>query len=444
MSDGHHHPASGPLGRIFRLGSWDENLRIAEILRRETVGGGLLVVAAVIAVILANSPAGASYEALREFTIGPESLHLHLSLATWAADGLLAIFFFLVGLELKHEFVAGDLREPKKALVPVVAAVGGVAIPALIYAAVNAGHPDALRGWAIPTATDIAFALAVLAVIGSHLPGALRTFLLTLAVVDDLIAIVIIAVVYTDRIDWLPLGVAVLTITAYALLAHRFRAWFGRRRLAAWLVLLPIGAVAWALMHASGIHATIAGVALGLAVPVGRRGGGGAEHGLARTLEHRIRPISAGFAVPVFAFFAAGVHVGGWDGLLSAFSDPITLGILAALVLGKPLGIVAATWGVTKATSAELDDSVAWIDLVGVGLLGGIGFTVSLLVSELSFPLGSTEEAHAKVGVLLASVAAALLASVVLVARNRRYRLIEERESADSDADGVPDAYQAS
>ena len=179
---------------IFARGSYAEALRIGEILRKETVGGALLVVAAVLALIWANSPASDSYFALRDFKVGYEPWHLELSLGAWAADGLLAIFFFLVGLELKREFVAGDLRQLNKSVVPVTAAAGGVLVPALIYAAVNISSPETLRGWAIPTATDIAFAVAVLAIIGSHLPSALRIFLLTLAVVDDLIAISIIAI----------------------------------------------------------------------------------------------------------------------------------------------------------------------------------------------------------------------------------------------------------
>lgn len=412
--------------RLFGRGSHEENLRIAEILRSETVGGGLLVAAAVLAIVLANSGAASGYTALRELVVGPEALHLHLPLHAWAADGLLTVFFFLVGLELKQEFVAGDLRDPARAVLPVLAAVGGVATPAVVYALVNAAHPETLRGWAIPTATDIAFAVAVLAVIGSHLPSALRTFLLTLAVVDDLIAIVIIAVFYTDHLSLLPLALAVVPIALYAWLVRRYRPFLARHPAADWLILLPIGVVAWWLVHSSGIHATLAGVALGLTVPVKRSDGRTDAPGLAKILEHRLRPVSAGLAVPVFAFFAAGVDVGGAAGLRAALADPITLGVVAGLILGKPVGIVAATWLVTRLTRAELDDSVAWVDLVGVGVLAGIGFTVSLLVSELSFAAPAVD--HAKAGVLAASVLAALLASAILIPRNRRYRALETAE----------------
>jgi len=430
---------------VFSRGSYAEALRIGEILRKETVGGALLVIAAVVALIWANSPASDSYFALRDLKVGYEPWHLELSLGAWAADGLLAIFFFLVGLELKREFVAGDLRQISKSIVPVAAAVGGVAVPAVIYAVVNLASPETLRGWAIPTATDIAFAVAVLAIIGSHLPSALRIFLLTLAVVDDLIAISIIAFFYSSDIHVVPLLLAVIPLAIYAFLAQKFRRFFGLHAAAAWLVLLPLGAVTWALVHASGIHATVAGVLLGFAIPVIRSqasGGPDAGPGLAEIFEHRFRPISAGVAVPIFAFFSAGVAVGGWAGLGSALTDPVALGIILGLVLGKPIGILATTWVLTKATRATLDSSFKWVDVFGVALLAGIGFTVSLLVAELSFGNGSLHDDHAKVGILAASLIAALLATAVLRTRNRQYRLAEELEKVDSDHDGVPDVYQ--
>lgn len=434
-----------PQSRVFSRGSYSEALRIGAILRKETVGGALLVAAAVIALIWANSPASDSYFALRDLKFGYEPWHLELSLGAWAADGLLAIFFFLVGLELKREFVAGDLREIKKSIVPVAAAAGGVVVPALIYAAINLASPETLRGWAIPTATDIAFAVAVLAIIGSHLPSALRIFLLTLAVVDDLIAISIIAFFYSTDIQVTPLLLALIPLGLYAFLAQKYRHFFGRKAAAAWLILLPLGIVTWALVHASGIHATVAGVLLGFAVPVIRSqagGGPGAGPGLAEIFEHRFRPISAGIAVPVFAFFSAGVAVGGWSGFVSALSDPVALGIIVALVLGKPIGILGTTWVLTKATRARLDDSLKWIDIFGVALLAGIGFTVSLLVAELSFGLGSPYDDHAKVGILAASLIAAVLATLVLTSRNRYYRQAEELEKVDADQDGIPDVYQ--
>ncbi len=429
-----------------RYGTYAEARRIGEILRKETVGGVLLAFSAAIAIVWANTPMADSYFALRDFEIGYEPWHLKLSLGAWAADGLLAIFFFFVGLELKREFVAGDLRRFSTAIVPIGAAAGGVIVPALFYVLVVRGDENLVHGWAIPTATDIAFAVAVLAIIGSRLPSALRIFLLTLAVVDDLIAISIIAVFYTDHIEIVPLVIAFAVIAVYGFLAQHYRAFFRLHPLAAWLILLPIGIVAWAFMHASGIHATIAGVLLGFTIPVlHKRNSSDAQKkrtGLAKEFEHRFRPLSAGFAVPVFAFFAAGVSVGGLEGIQVAFANPVTLAIVAALVLGKPIGITLATWLITKIGRIRLDPALRWMDLVGVGLLAGIGFTVSLLVAELSFDAGSAEHDYAKVAILAASIIAALLAALILGTRNRRYRKIQEREQIDANADGIPDVYQ--
>lgn len=424
---------------IFPSTSRAESIRVTEILRKETVGGILLVIFAAIALIWANSPWADAYFAIRDFEVGYEPWHLKLSLGAWAADGLLAIFFFLVGLELKREFVAGDLRKPSTAIVPIVAAIGGVAVPALLYVAVVGTTTSEARGWAIPTATDIAFAVAVLALIGSHLPSALRIFLLTLAVVDDLIAIGIIAIFYTESIELVPLLLALVAIAVYGAIAQRFRQFFHVRPGAAWLILLPIGFTAWALMHASGIHATIAGVLLGFTIPVLHRKAHrseGSGPGLAEIFEHRFRPLSAGFAVPVFAFFSAGVAIGGAEGFVSALTDPVLIGIVLGLVVGKPLGITAATWLITRIRRINLDPSLRWIDIAGVGVLAGIGFTVSLLVAELSFAAGSPHYDHSKVAILTASVVAALLAAVVLGLRNRRYRKALDHDADAHESDG--------
>jgi Na+:H+ antiporter, NhaA family len=445
MTENHTPPVPPEPRHVPSRGSYGEALRIGEILRKETVGGALLVIAAAIAIIWANSPWAEGYFTLRDITFGYEPWHLELSLCTWAADGLLAVFFFLVGLELKREFVAGDLRNPRQALIPVAAAFGGVAVPALIFVAINFRDPEAVHGWAIPTATDIAFAVAVLAVIGSHLPSALRLFLLTLAVVDDLIAISIIAVFYTDDLQAVPLLWALVPLAVYAFLARRFSRFFGQKKWAAWVILLPIGIVVWALVHASGIHATVAGVVLGFMIPVLRRhsqGGTTTGPGLSEILEHRLRPLSAGVAVPIFAFFSAGVALGGWEGFTSAMTDPVALGILCGLVIGKPIGILATTFILSRFTGARLDPSLRWIDMTGMGLLAGIGFTVSLLVTELSFTAGDAHTEHAKVAVMTSSIVAALLASTILVARNKKYKEIEAADSVDEDDDGVPDVYQ--
>ncbi|TFB46485.1 Na+/H+ antiporter NhaA [Cryobacterium tagatosivorans] len=440
-------PPSPARAWILSRSSYPEYLRVASILRKETVGGALLLAATVVALVLANTPAADFYFAVRDFEVGYEPWHLKLSLGAWAADGLLAIFFFLAGLELKREFVAGELRVFSRAIVPVAAALGGVIIPALIFAAVNfGGGAGAVRGWAIPTATDIAFAVAVLAVIGSHLPSALRIFLLTLAVVDDLLAIVIIALFYSTDIQVIPLLLAVLPLALYAFLAHRYANFFVTRAFAAWLILLPLGVMAWALVHGSGIHATVAGVLLGFTVPVlhrDRDGRVGDGPGLAESFEHRFRPLSAGVAVPIFAFFSAGVAIGGGQGLVDALTDPVAIGIVVALVVGKPVGVLLATWLVTKTTRASLDPDLAWVDIVGVAVLAGVGFTVSLLISELAFGHGSVEDDHAKVAILSGSLLAALLATVLLRARNRHYRRVEEKEKTDADHDGVPDVFPA-
>jgi NhaA family Na+:H+ antiporter len=426
---------------LFARGSYREATRIADVLRKETVGGVLLMIGALVALVWANTPWSAAYESLRDLRVGPSDLfglHLDLSLGTWAADGLLAVFFFVAGLELKREFVAGDLRDPRKAALPVAAAVGGMAAPALFYVLVNLRAGDgALTGWAIPTATDIAFALAVLAVISTHLPTGLRTFLLTLAIVDDLLAITIIAVFYTSTLQVTPLLLSLVPIALFGVLVQK--------RIRSWWLLLPLALVAWVLMHESGVHATVAGVLLAFTVPVVRSdaaGGPDAGPGMAEHFEHRVRPLSQGFAVPVFAFFSAGVTVGGLSGLGAALSDSVAVGIVVGLVAGKTVGIAGATWLVSRFTRAELDPELGWPDVIGLSILGGMGFTVSLLIGELAFGAGSLRDEHVKVGVLTGTLLAALVAAVVLRLRDRRYRLIAEQEARDDDADGVPDVYQ--
>ena len=408
--------------RLFARGSPSEAGRVSEILRRESFGGFLLLFAAVVALIWANTGWSHAYTSLRDTAVGPAALHLHLTLGQWAGDGLLAIFFFIAGLELKREFVAGDLRDPRRAAIPVLAALGGVVTPALIYVLVNRGSPDE-RGWAVPTATDIAFALAVLAVVNTHLPSALRTFLLTLAVVDDMIAITIIAFFFTAGLDLLPLGLALLPLAGFALLVHR--------RVRSWYLLLPLALLTWALVHASGVHATVAGVLLAFTVPVRRRDGVQDKPGLAAHFEHRLRPLSAGLAVPIFAFFSAGVTVGGWSGLGAAVTNRVTIGVIVGLVVGKAIGIFGATYLIARFTRAELDENLAWSDVFGLAVLGGVGFTVSLLIGELAFGPGSVGDEYVKVGVLLGSLIAAILASIILRRRNRVYRQLVAQEELD-------------
>lgn len=388
---------------------------LLDTLRGERTGGVLLLIGTVAALLWANSPWSAAYRTVSEIVVGPSALHLDLSLAAWATDGLLAVFFFVVGVELKREIVTGELRQIGTAVVPVVAAVGGMAVPAALYLLVNTLAADgAPRGWAVPTATDIAFAVAVLSVVGRSLPAALRAFLLTLAVVDDLLGIVVIAVVYTDgvRLVWLAASLAAVALFGLLLRTRRTP-----------VVLRPVLAVvavtAWALMHASGVHATIAGVLLGLTAPAVARAG--EETSVAERLEHRWRPLSAGFAVPVFALFAAGVVLDG-DVLDATLRDPVAQGVALGLVVGKPLGILAATWLVARFTRATLAPGLGWADVAAVGAVAGIGFTVSLLIGELAFGSGSQHDEHLTVAVLLASTVAAVLGGTALALRGRAHR----------------------
>ncbi|HEX7609561.1 MAG TPA: Na+/H+ antiporter NhaA, partial [Solirubrobacteraceae bacterium] len=303
--------------RLFERLSAGSELNLADTLRTEKAGGALLLLGALTALVWANSPGRDAYQSLRSVTVGPAALHLQLTLGAWASDGLLAIFFFVVGLELKREIVGGELRRPATAVVPIVAAVGGMVAPALLYLAVNAAAPaGAPRGWAIPTATDIAFAVAVLSLVGRRLPNALRAFLLTLAVVDDLLAIIVIAFVYSASIRLAWVGAALVAVALFAVLT--------RRGVASFWVLAPLGLAGWAFMHASGVHATIAGVLLGLSVPAVARSGAGAS--LAERFEHRWRPVSAGVAVPVFALFAAGVAMSP-SAITDAIGDPAARGV---------------------------------------------------------------------------------------------------------------------
>ena len=419
--------------RLFGHGSWVEARRVAVVLRRETVGGALLLVAMVAALLWANSPWADTYLAVRDTRFGPAGLKLNLSTAEWAADGLLAVFFFIAGLELKREFVAGDLRDPRRAALPVAAAVGGMIVPAGLFVAitVNTGG-DALRGWAVPVATDIAFALAVLALIGRDLPSALRTFLLTLAVVDDLLAIIIIAVFFTTDLRAWPLLAAVVPLAVFGVLVQR--------RVRAWWLLMPLAFATWVLVHASGVHATVAGVLLAFTVPV-RGGRPVGSPGLAERFEHRWRPISAGVAVPVFALFAAGVSIGGLTGLQDAYADPVAVGVIAGLVLGKAAGVLGGAYLVARLTRAELDDDLTWLDVLGLGLLAGIGFTVSLLIGELAYGISSQRTDHVKVAVLTGSLLAAAAATVVLRLRAVAYRRLSQAEHIDADNDGIPDVY---
>lgn len=377
-------------------------------LRTETVGGSILLGATALALLAANGPWADGYLALRDLTIGPHSLHLDLTVGDWAKDGLLALFFFVAGLELKRELVVGELSRLKNALLPVIAAIGGMVVPALVAVGVGWGDPRLAQAWAIPVATDIAFALGVLALTASGLPTSARVFLLSLAVVDDLGAILLIAILFTGTFDLVAAGAAVALLALY---------WFLQRKRVrtAWLY-VPIAVGVWVAVHASGVHATIAGVALALLTRV--RTDPGEEESPCLRLEHRLQPWSAGLAVPVFAFFAAGIPVS-MSVLGELFTDRLALAILIGLVVGKLVGIVGASLLAVRFGVARLPADLGRRDIVAVAMLGGVGFTVSLLIADLS--LSGPDMELAKGAVLIASMLASLLAAVLLLRRSKAH-----------------------
>jgi NhaA family Na+:H+ antiporter len=382
-----------------------ERAFLADTLRAETTGGLVLVGAAVIALIWANSPWQDSYHHLRDAQLGP------LTVEGWATDGALTLFFYLAGVELKRELVVGTLAKISEAVVPVVAAICGMAMPALIYAAINLTVADGKpQGWAVPTATDIAFALAVLAIVGSSLPSALRAFLLTLAVVDDFGAILVIAVFFSHGLNLLALAAALALIAVFYLLQ--------RLRVRTPLAYLPIALGAWWFMHESGIHATIAGVALGLVTRV--LPDPGEKRSPAERVEHRLRPWSAGVAVPVFALFAAGVTLSG-SAVRAMLTDPVAIGVVAGLLAGKVIGVFGGSWLTARFTRAELNSDLAWRDVGAVSVLAGIGFTVALLIAQLAFGDDVAQIERAKAAVLIGSLLAAVVAAALLFRRNRAY-----------------------
>ncbi|WP_351230025.1 Na+/H+ antiporter NhaA [Streptomyces sp. NPDC002133] len=409
---------------------WPERVQVARALRTETVGGLVLLAAAVVALVWANSPVSGAYEHVRDFHFGISALGLDLSVGHWTADGLLTVFFLVAGIELKRELVVGELRTPATAALPVVAALCGMAVPAALYLVTTGIGGGSRAGWAVPMATDVAFALAVLAVLSTHLPSALRAFLLTLAVVDDLGAILVIAVFFTADLNLLALGGALAGLVVFYVLQRcRVRGWW-------WYV--PLGVAIWALMYNGGVHATVAGVAMGLILRTTRDEGENASPG-ART-EHLLRPVSAGVAVPLFALFAAGVSISA-AALGEVFTRPEPLGVVLGLVVGKTVGIFAGTYLAARFTRARLNPDLAWADVFALAVLAGIGFTVALLIGELAFPDPADAE-HIKAAVLLGSLIAATVAALLVKRRNGVYRRLWEEETRDEDADGVPDVYQ--
>lgn len=409
---GHHHTP----GEKFR-----------HFLHLESTGGVFLMVATVIALILANSPArDVVYDFWHAHAVvqfGPVTIDE--SLAHWVNDALMAIFFFVAGLEIKRELVVGELRDPQRAALPAVAALGGMVVPALIYTLINVGG-DGANGWGIPLATDIAFAVAVLAMVGKGLPSSLKVFLLSLAIADDIGAVMVIALFYSSSISFTWLGIAG-GLVAVVMVMKRLDIWFVPA-----YVLVGVGL--WVAMFESGVHATLAGVILGLMAPaIARRPDpttvdveATTPFGVVREvlvdaketvpvtdrLIHILHPWTAFVILPLFALANGGVAISG-SGLADAATSPVTVGIVFGLVLGKVVGIVFATRLAVSAGLGKLPDGISWTAVTGVALLAGIGFTVSLFITGLAFDDPGIQD-NAKIGVLSASALAATLGSVVL------------------------------
>jgi len=378
---------------------------LRNFLGLDAAPGILLIAMAVLAMALANSPLAWLYDALLatpvEIRVGP--LHLAKPLLLWINDGLMTLFFLLIALELKREVVEGNLSRPAQVVLPAIGAVGGMVVPALIYAGLNRGDPLALGGWAIPTATDIAFALGILALLGKRVSDSLRLFLLTLAIFDDLSAIVIIALFYTADLSFLSLAFAGATLTVLVAM-NRLHV----TRIAAYAC---VGVVLWVGVLKSGVHATLAGVALGLAIPLRPRAAG--DPSPLRRLEHALQPWVAYAIVPLFAFANAGVSLAGLS--LATLVEPVVLGIAAGLVVGKPLGIGLACAVAIGAGVARLPEGATWGSFAGVWVLCGIGFTMSLFITSLAFEHAGPEYTGAdRLGILVGSSLAAVAGYLLL------------------------------
>jgi len=382
---------------------------LTEFVREETNGGKLLLAATAIALLWANL-AGGSYHDVREapLHLGPDWLQLQLSVGDWIADGLLALFFFVAGMEIKRELTVGQLAGRRAATLPFMAAGGGMLVPALVAIAVSGGAAASNGAWAIPVATDIAFALGVLALVGSALPPGVRVLLLSMAVIDDLAAIALIAVLFTAGLSlaWLACGLAA---GAAYWLAHR-------ARIDPAPLLWAIAIVAWVCIHASGVHPTVTGIMLGLLTPVRPRDG--EQTAPVERYERRLHPISAGIAVPLFALVAAGIPLATAG---DALTDAIAVGVFAGLLVGKFAGVLGGAWLAVRLRLGTLPAQVGWADVVPVAVLAGIGYTVSLLVVQLSLDDERAQQ-HAAMAVLAASLLASLLALALLRLRARAHR----------------------
>jgi NhaA family Na+:H+ antiporter len=368
-------------------------------LETETSGGLILIAAAVAAMVIANSAIAPSYFAALHVSIGG------LSLLHWINDGLMAMFFLIVGLEIKREVLDGHLSRWTDRILPSAAAAAGVAVPAIVYAALNRADPAGLRGWAIPAATDIAFALGVLALLGNRVPTSLKIFLTAVAIIDDLIAVIIIAIFYISELNLTALGAAVLGILMLV--------WFNRRGMTSLLPYLLVGAVVWYFVLRSGIHATLAGVAVAMTVPLTSTPGRPDDrHSPLSRLEHGLHPWVAYAIVPLFGFANAGVALGGFSAADAV--SPVPFGIAAGLFFGKQLGIFSAVAILVRLGLAERPREANWQQIYGVALLCGIGFTMSLFIGGLAFGDGSHQNDAAKLGILLGSILSAIAGFIVL------------------------------
>lgn len=380
---------------------------LAEFNRLESSGGILLMICAAIGLIWANSPWSQQYFALSKLELGFSAFGtgIRMPLIYWINDGLMAIFFLVVGLEIKRELVTGELSSFQRAALPVAAAIGGIVAPAVIYLVINAGKSGA-HGWGVPIATDIAFCLAVLSFLGKRVPIELKVFLTALAIVDDIGALCVIAAFYSTKLDVALLLYALLVTVGLLIMARA-----GVRNLIPYML---VGIVLWLLILNSGVHATIAGVILALCIPVGAEEG---QHSPLERAEHILLPWSTHLAVPMFGLFNAGIMLG--PSPFAAIGDPIGLGVLAGLVLGKPVGILAASWAAVKVGVAQLPGSVSWRQLAGAGCLAGIGFTMSIFIADLAF-IQPGQVDTAKFAIMAASLVSALLGAAVIAFAGKR------------------------
>lgn len=377
---------------------------IKDFLKKESAGGLLIVGAAVLAMVTVNTPLELLYDAILDTPVGIQvgELIIHKPLLLWVNDGLMAVFFFLIGLEIKREFLEGELSDPSRVVVPAIAAVGGMAIPALVYFAFNRGDAAALSGWAIPTATDIAFALGVLSLLGSRVPYSLKLFLLTIAVIDDLGAIIIIAIFYSGELSLISLLVAGITLVVLFLMN-----WRGVSTIAPYIL---VGTVLWVAVLKSGVHATLAGVVLAFFIPLrnSKTGESPLKH-----LEHILHPYVVFAILPVFAFANTGITFAEMSP--ADMLHPVPLGIATGLFFGKQIGVFGFAWLALMLRIGKLPDDVGWRELYGVAALCGIGFTMSLFISSLaSEQIGTGLMVDDRLGILGGSLLSAVLGYLVL------------------------------